>query len=494
MSATDTLKKPFSLALMDNELDLAPAELIKYEELYKKALMILRSQGKTLSMGLLNISRVVWTKHESMPTACIVLKGARPKIYVNVDFIDELMNKSEHKHEKHLILAGILAHELCHYIFRHGAITQEKRLKYAKLRNMVYDIFINHFLKKLNLHQFAEIYYPSEEEETKAFFLNPSVKNLSTKHAAFYKKVNDIQASLTDIENYLIKNMTDEELENLKAKFIFVGSHDASEEDGEESSEGEVGEVGEIKEEDSLSPDSKEELEEIIREILTKKEANSDNFNKASSKFGDLFEEGLKVEKKKDEQFEDFSKRALVTSLRGQVLASIGRFKGPTTQTTHRPQNNRSKLALAAAGAMPYWWNKSIKVDFGTVRMYVDMSGSMTGLKELVASIILGLERSWNVELFLFTTKVTAITKHDLRDGKFRSGGTDFNCIFKHLTEEECSPKKVLIITDGYDTGLNETSKNYLDQSKLELYAVYTKNHCLACLDAYTKDKWILDF
>ena len=489
MSATAT-KSSFSLSLNNHDFDINGSDLEKYEELYKKALMVLRSQGKTLSMGLLNISRVVWTKNESMPTACILLKGSRPKIFVNVNFIDELMRMSDSKHEKHLLLAGVIAHELCHYIFRHGARTQEVRLKYAKLRNIVYDIFINHFLKKLNLHHFAEIFYPSEEEDTKSFFLNPSVKTLD-KHAVFYKKVNDIQVSLTDIENYLIKNMTQEEIDNLKTKVVFVGSHDDLSEEGEGNSTKSENIDGE---EVELPSDCKEELEEVIRELLTKKESSSPQFDKSSSKFGDLFEDSLKVEKKKDEQFEDFSKRALITSLRGQIMASVGRYKGPTTQATHRPQNNRMKLAQAAAGVIPHWWNKNIKVDFGTLRMYIDMSGSMTGLKDLIASIILGLERSWEVELFLFTTEVTPTNKQNLREGKFRTGGTDFNCVFEHLAQEERGFKKVLMITDGYDAGLKESSKEYLERTNTDLYVVYTKDHSLSCLEKYTKDKWVLDF
>ena len=473
-------------------LELPYEERFKYENLYNRAMLILRAQGRSLATTFMHIRRVVWTNSEAIPTACITVTRGRPLIYVNVNFINTLKDKAPVSLPEDLFLAGILSHELMHFLFRHGSKINLKRLKNKTIANLTFDIFINHLLKKINLHHFAEVYYPSEVDEAMFFMLNPSVRD-SGKHKSMYQKINTIQASLEEIEAYLLKhmpkNMTEEQVIS-----ILIGSH------GEQEGEGESGEGSASGEsfspdespsgEDGLSEEARKELENVVREFFTKGDTS---LNKSASKVGDYFDEHLQIPAKKNKDFSDFARQALIKSVRGEIMAAVGRYRGPNQIPTYHIQNNRHKLMQAAAGATPLWWNKSYKREYGKLRVYIDMSGSMDELKEMIVSIILGLEKSWEVEPFIFTTVITPTNKKELREGNFRSGGTNFNAVFDHIREDKQGINKVVMITDGYDSGLSSANIELLENKSFDLFVVYTKDHSKGCLEKYTKQYWIIN-
>lgn len=482
--------------------NLTPQQRNQLALLYNQAMTVLRAQGRTLTPNFLQIRRVTWIDTEVIPTACITARDRRPTIYVNINFINDLHKIAEDKklnvkkYTPKLLLAGILSHELCHFMFRHGSKITERRLKEPKLANFVQDIFINHFLWNLDLHHFSEIYYPSTVDERMMFMLNPTAD--PGEHKAFFEKCRNVEATLEEIEEYLLKHMPPSQAPEASE---LLGSHEDL--DGDENGEGspDEGQDGDGKEkEGNLDGASKAELEDTIRETFLKGSKNK-RFNKSASKFGELFDEELHVEKKKDKDFEDFSKRALFQDVRGQLLASVGKITSPNTYPVFRPQptGNKHQMIKLAAGIYPTTWKKRKKIAFGSVCFFIDVSGSMTGLKDLIFSIIAGLERNWEVVLYTFCTEVHPISKKELELGQIQTtGGTDFNAIFNFLRKQrennEKPIKKIVMITDGYDSGLKKENTDFLEASNFDLYVVYTKNHSVDCLEKYTKDKWLLDF
>lgn len=102
-----------------------------------------------------------------------------------------------------------------------------------------------------------------------------------------------------------------------------------------------------------------------------------------------------------------------------------------------------------------------------------DMSGSITDkmARDMVSEVRGIMEEfdSYRIHLFCFDTAVynpqtytseslEDITEYDLQGG----GGTDFECIFQYLKDNEIEPKKLIVFTDGYPFG-SWGDSNYCD-------------------------------
>jgi predicted metal-dependent peptidase len=102
-----------------------------------------------------------------------------------------------------------------------------------------------------------------------------------------------------------------------------------------------------------------------------------------------------------------------------------------------------------------------------------DMSGSITDkmAKDMVSEVRGIMEEfdSYRIHVFCFDTEVynpqtyvseslEDISEYELKGG----GGTDFECIFKYLKDNEIEPKKLIVFTDGYPFG-SWGDANYCD-------------------------------
>ena len=103
----------------------------------------------------------------------------------------------------------------------------------------------------------------------------------------------------------------------------------------------------------------------------------------------------------------------------------------------------------------------------------VDMSGSITDAqgRDFLSEVrgIMESFDSYRIHLFSFDTKVyntqqfdsenlESIDNYELIGG----GGTDFDCIFQYLKDNEIEPKKLVVFTDGYPFG-SWGDPNYCD-------------------------------
>ena len=83
------------------------------------------------------------------------------------------------------------------------------------------------------------------------------------------------------------------------------------------------------------------------------------------------------------------------------------------------------------------------------VHVYLDVSGSMTGVLQALYGAILDSAAFVAPRVHLFSTEVVDITLAELRAGKCETtGGTDINCVAEHMALHRVT--RALLVTDGY--------------------------------------------
>ena len=107
------------------------------------------------------------------------------------------------------------------------------------------------------------------------------------------------------------------------------------------------------------------------------------------------------------------------------------------------------------------------------IAVAIDMSGSIGEKqgRDFLGEIYGIMESfdSYRIHVYCFDTEVynpqdytsenlESIEEYDLKGG----GGTDFDCIFNHLKEENIEPKRLVVFTDGYPFG-SWGDANYCD-------------------------------
>jgi predicted metal-dependent peptidase len=107
------------------------------------------------------------------------------------------------------------------------------------------------------------------------------------------------------------------------------------------------------------------------------------------------------------------------------------------------------------------------------IAIAIDMSGSISDAqgRDFLSEVrgIMDAFDSYRIHLFTFDTQVynpqdfnsdnlDTIMEYDLQGG----GGTDFDCIFHHLKDEQIEPKRLVVLTDGYPFG-SWGDENYCD-------------------------------
>ena len=117
----------------------------------------------------------------------------------------------------------------------------------------------------------------------------------------------------------------------------------------------------------------------------------------------------------------------------------------------------RRDLAMLAVGIVPVIWRNKIndtkKKNLG-IAVYVDVSGSMSGILPKVAGIIYSLRKNIK-KVFQFSNKIAETSIEELGRGVIRStGGTDFDCIIEHAVKNNY--EKIIIFGDGWANASKE--------------------------------------
>ena len=139
--------------------------------------------------------------------------------------------------------------------------------------------------------------------------------------------------------------------------------------------------------------------------------------------------------------------------------------------TTAIPQNTRRSVVLRALGHEPLLHTGAITHRRMTptgerVHVYLDVSGSMNGIKSALYGAVLDCEDLVNPAIHLFSTKVADISAAELRRGVCHStGGTSITCVASHMQEN--AVRRAVIITDGWVGQPRGAHHNTLDAAKL---------------------------
>ncbi|MBL8163045.1 MAG: VWA domain-containing protein [Anaerolineae bacterium] len=105
--------------------------------------------------------------------------------------------------------------------------------------------------------------------------------------------------------------------------------------------------------------------------------------------------------------------------------------------------------------------------------VYLDVSGSMAQVLPHLLGLILPYVAAGQADIFQFSTVVEPLPLARLQSGRLRTtGGTDINCVMRHVLEQKPQVPKVLLLTDGAVGALaSELFERVRDQN-LRIYVV----------------------
>jgi hypothetical protein len=118
------------------------------------------------------------------------------------------------------------------------------------------------------------------------------------------------------------------------------------------------------------------------------------------------------------------------------------------------PVFDRRSVVLRSLGVEPLFYNGSIshrrrKPSSDRVHVYVDVSGSMDGIKDAVYGAVIDCREWVHPTVHLFSSVISDITHGDLKKGIVRTtGGTDIICVANHIKSNHV--RRACIITDGW--------------------------------------------
>ena len=100
------------------------------------------------------------------------------------------------------------------------------------------------------------------------------------------------------------------------------------------------------------------------------------------------------------------------------------------------------------------------------VHVYVDVSGSIGGLKGALYGSVIDCGDMVHSRVHLFSTEVHDVTLKQLRQGVCHTtGGTDINCVAGHMRRH--SVRRAVLVTDGYVWQATQPNRNTLSDVRL---------------------------
>ena len=148
--------------------------------------------------------------------------------------------------------------------------------------------------------------------------------------------------------------------------------------------------------------------------------------------------------------------RALIRKVANLGLAGRDRQRGMDNLTvpTPIPSLDRRTTVMRSLGFEPLLhtgqvsWRRTMPAG-ERVHVYLDVSGSMDGVKNALYGAILDCEGYVQPTVHLFSTKVADVDLAGLRAGVCKTtGGTDIACVAEHMEANRI--RRTLIVTDGW--------------------------------------------
>lgn len=154
-------------------------------------------------------------------------------------------------------------------------------------------------------------------------------------------------------------------------------------------------------------------------------------------------------------------------SRRGAVRWTVA----PMVVETPVPVPDRRAATCRALGMTPLLYRGEVAVsqrlpEQERVHVYVDVSGSMEGIKGPLYGAVLDCQALVHPKVHLFSTQVAEVTPAQMRAGVCRStGGTDIQCVTRHMARHKV--KRAVVLTDGYVGQAGPAGAQWLKAARL---------------------------
>ena len=172
------------------------------------------------------------------------------------------------------------------------------------------------------------------------------------------------------------------------------------------------------------------------------------------------------------------SRRRQLRELIGKVAAASGTGRGarrwmPAEIQVESPVPcaDRRAMVSRALGGTPLLYRAPLQTRQSVpaqerVHIYVDVSGSMEGIKGALYGAVLDCEALVHPQVHLFSTQVAEVTPAQLRAGICKStGGTDIRCVTRHMARHRV--RRAVLLTDGFVGDADAAGRETLGRARL---------------------------
>jgi hypothetical protein len=135
------------------------------------------------------------------------------------------------------------------------------------------------------------------------------------------------------------------------------------------------------------------------------------------------------------------------------------------------PTTDRRAMVSRALGATPLLYRAAVPSRQPVpaqerVHIYLDVSGSMEGIKGALYGAVLDCEALVHPQVHLFSTEVAEVSAAQLRAGICKStGGTDIRCVTRHMVRHRV--RRAVLLTDGYVGAADAEGQKALDRARI---------------------------
>ncbi len=376
---------------------------------------------------------------DSIPTACVDCT-ARPRLRLNADFVAEHCSTDEH-------LLVLVLHELHHVVLGHTRLFPRP----TKAHNIAFDAVINAMI----CNQFREKRYWSffnslnSAYDFPARLLRPPEgwpgkwqypEDASAKEKCVINLLygpGKVGATYLEVFELLVDSLK----KDPNSHFVLLGNH----------------------QDDQAEDSSDPFFSKAIREIVSKWPrpnlvlSGRDQGSQATGWHLDASDDTSKPLQK---AFERVLRKAGVHSSNASSTRRLTRIPILRTLETVVPQARDRRIAAwrTLYGTWPVIYRgiqseeKIQSIPQPVAHVYLDISGSMSGVLPQITAALKRPHRLGLLKLFVFSTVVGEVEPRNLACRVPNTFGTDINCVLEHLKAISAAkrPRRTIVVTDGW--------------------------------------------
>jgi len=166
--------------------------------------------------------------------------------------------------------------------------------------------------------------------------------------------------------------------------------------------------------------------------------------------------------------------RELIGKVAGASATGRGALRAVMREVrieTPVPGADRRAMVTRALGGVPLLYRSSLHTREvvpaqDRVHIYVDVSGSMEGIKGALYGAVLDCEALVHPQVHLFSTEVAEASIAQVRAGLCKStGGTDIRCVTRHMARHRV--RRAVLLTDGDVGDAGRAGREVLERARI---------------------------